>query len=153
DGGSSARPTIRGPCASNDRRDISDREAEVSNSVIRSRVVADIASLRSQLQGSVVAPGVPGWDEARLAGHPSVDQRPELVALVESAADVAAVVRYAADNGLRVAPQGTGHNAIALGDLADTILLKTERLRGVTIDPEQRIARAEAGVIWIEVVE
>ena len=56
-------------------------------------------------------------------------------------------------NGLRVAPQGTGHGAAALGDLDDTILLKTERMRGVTIDPEARSARAEAGVIWIDVVE
>ena len=38
-------------------------------------------------------------------------------------------------------------------DLDDTILLKTERMRNVTIDPDTRIARAEAGVIWIEVVE
>ena len=37
--------------------------------------------------------------------------------------------------------------------LDDTILLKTERMRSVTIDPDTRIARAEAGVIWIEVVE
>ena len=40
-----------------------------------------------------------------------------------------------------------------MGDMSDTILLKTERMRGVTIDPENRIARAEAGTIWIEVVE
>ena len=37
--------------------------------------------------------------------------------------------------------------------MSGTILLKTERMRGVTIDPERRIARAEAGTIWIEVVE
>ena len=71
----------------------------------------------------------------------------------ESAEDVAAVVAFARAEGLRVAPQGTGHNAGTLGDLADTILLKTHRMRGVTIDPDTRTARAEAGVIWIEVVE
>ena len=51
---------------------------------------------------------------------------------------------------LRRAPATT---PAALGDLADTILLKTHRMRGVTIDPDTRTARAEAGVIWIEVVE
>ena len=40
-----------------------------------------------------------------------------------------------------------------MGALDDTILLKTERMRGVTIDVENRIARVEAGTIWIEVVE
>ena len=73
--------------------------------------------------------------------------------LPESAADVAATVAFAKAHGLRVAPQGTGHGAAAMGDMSDTILLKTERMRGVTIDPENRIARAEAGTIWIEVVE
>jgi FAD/FMN-containing dehydrogenase len=125
----------------------------VGNTVIRSRAAADLAELRSQIAGSVVAPGDPEWDEARLAWNLAVDQRPALVALVEDAADAAAVVRYARAEGLRVAPQGTGHNAGALGDLADTILLKTGRMRGVEIDPAAQTARAEAGALWIDVVE
>ncbi|HXH87632.1 MAG TPA: FAD-binding oxidoreductase [Gaiellaceae bacterium] len=64
-----------------------------------------------------------------------------------------ATVVFAREHGLRVAPQSTGHNAGVLGDLSGTILLKTSRLRGVEIDPIGRTARAEAGVIWIEVVE
>jgi FAD/FMN-containing dehydrogenase len=36
--------------------------------------------------------------------------------------------------------------------LEDAILLKTERMRGLTIDPVERIARAEAGVLSLEVV-
>jgi FAD/FMN-containing dehydrogenase len=59
----------------------------------------------------------------------------------------------ARQRGLRIAPQGTGHNASPLGPLEDTILLKTERMRGVHIDPEQRLARVEAGAVWLEVVE
>ncbi|MGZ8782394.1 MAG: FAD-binding oxidoreductase, partial [Gaiellaceae bacterium] len=113
----------------------------------------NISPLQSVLDGDVVAPGSADWDEARLAWNLAIDQNPAAVVLAESAADVAATVAFAKAHGLRVAPQGTGHNASALGDLTDTILLKTHRMRGVTIDPENRIARAEAGVIWIEVVE
>ena len=40
---------------------------------------------------------------------------------------------------------GTGHNAGVLGPLEDTVLLKTERMRGLSIDPAARIARADAG--------
>jgi FAD binding domain-containing protein/berberine-like enzyme len=113
----------------------------------------DVSPLRNLLDGDIVAPGDDSWDEARLAWNLSVDQRPAAVALPESAEDVAAIVAFAKAKGLRIAPQGTGHGAAAIGDMFDTILLKTERMRGVTIDPENRIARAEAGVIWIEVVE
>jgi UDP-N-acetylenolpyruvoylglucosamine reductase len=113
----------------------------------------DLRPLRARLDGDVLGPGDADWDEARLAWNLAVDQRPAAVAVPESAEDVAAVVAFARAEGLRVAPQGTGHNAGTLGELSDTILLKTHRMRGVTIDPEARIARAEAGVIWIEVVE
>jgi FAD/FMN-containing dehydrogenase len=113
----------------------------------------DVRELRANLQGEVVVPGDENWDEARLAWNLAADQRPVAVAIVESAQDVVEVVRYARDCGLQVAPQGTGHNALAMGSLEHTILLKTHRLRGVEIDPERRIARVEAGVIWIDVVE
>src|SRR5215216_4810366 len=113
----------------------------------------DVGPLRNLLDGDVVAPGDVEWDEARLAWNLAIGQNPAAVVLAESAADVAATVAFAKAHALRVAPQGTGHGAAAIGDMSDTILLKTERMRGVTIDPERRIARAEAGTIWIEVVE
>jgi hypothetical protein len=113
----------------------------------------DVDGLRSRLRGEVVTRDDASWDEARQAWNLAVDQRPAFVALPESAGDVVAIVEFAREHGLRVAPQGTGHNAGPLGDLSDTILLKTSRMRGVAIDPERRLARAEAGVIWIEVVE
>jgi hypothetical protein len=102
---------------------------------------------------AVVLPHDPRWNEARVAWNLAVDQQPAAVALPESAADAMAVVRWARSRGLRVAPQGTGHNAAAMGSLAHTVLVKTERMRGVEIDAERRIARVEAGVLWGEVSE
>ena len=60
---------------------------------------------------------------------------------------------YAAERGLRIAAQGTGHNAGPLGALNDTVLLRTDRMRGIRIDPVARTARAEAGVVWLDVVQ
>src|SRR5256885_4949520 len=101
----------------------------------------------------IVMPHDESWDEARLAWNLAVDQQPAAVALPESARDVGAIVRWARERGLRVAPQGTGHNAHALGSLAHTVLLKTERMRAVAIDARAQRARVEAGVLWLEVVE
>ncbi|MGI8606867.1 MAG: FAD-binding protein [Gaiellaceae bacterium] len=81
-------------------------------------------------------PGDLEWDEARQAWNLAFDQQPAAVALPEAAADVAAIVDFARARGLRVAPQGTEHNAPPLGLMADTILVKTPRMRAVTIDPE-----------------
>ena len=102
---------------------------------------------------SVLFPWDEGWDDARLAWNLAVDQQPEAVAVPRSVDEVVGVVRWAAAEGYRVAAQGTGHNAAALGDLSGTALVKLHELRGVTIDPERRLARVAAGTIWIELVE
>jgi FAD/FMN-containing dehydrogenase len=102
---------------------------------------------------TLIVPGDPGWDEARRAWNLAVDQHPAGVARPASAQDVAEVIGFARRHGLRIAAQGTGHNAAPLGSLADTILIKTAAMRRVTIDPAARIARAEAGVVWLEVAE
>ncbi len=103
-----------------------------------------------KVDGRVATPGDPDWDEARAAWNLAADQRPEAVVFAENAADIAAAVSFAAENDLRVAGQGTGHGAAALGPLADTILLKTERMRGIDVDPSARTARVEAGVLSME---
>ena len=86
-------------------------------------------------------PGDKEYDLARRAWNLAVDQRPALVAFPADAADVVAVVAFARARGLRVAPQGTGHNAAPLPRSSDTILLSTQRMRGVEIDATAQIAR------------
>jgi hypothetical protein len=113
----------------------------------------DLQALRGRLTGHLVLPGDPGWDDARRAWNLAVDQRPFAVALVESVEDVVAVVEFAREHGLRIAPQGTGHGASALAVLDGTILVKTTRLRGVEIDAGAARARIQAGALWEDVVE
>jgi hypothetical protein len=109
--------------------------------------------LRERLTGSLVT-GTDGyWDVARAAWVLNVDQRPSAVVHPHDAADVAATVDFARAHGLRVTAQGTGHNAAPLGDLAGTLLVKTSRMRGITIDPESRTAWVQAGVVWQELTE
>src|SRR4051794_14666546 len=99
----------------------------------------------------IITPGEPTWDEARAAWNLAVDQRPAAVAFPETADHVAALVEFAREHGLRVAPQGTGHNAAPIESLADSLLLKTERMRELRVDPAARTVRAGAGVLWAEV--
>jgi hypothetical protein len=102
------------------------------------------------IDGRLATPSDSDWDQARAAWNLAADQRPSAVAFVESAEDVAKTVRFAARHELRVAGQGTGHGAVALGSLEDTILIKTERLRGVEVDPGAQTARVEAGTLVAE---
>src|SRR5215218_6169026 len=114
-------------------------------------LATDVAALRSRLDGTVVLPGDSGWDQARMAWNLAFDQSPAMVALPRSAGDVRAVVDFARRSGLRVAMQGTGHNAGPMGDLEGTVLVKTSEMRGVTIDAANHVARVEAGALWMDV--
>lgn len=99
------------------------------------------------IAGRVVTPADSDWDAARAAWNLAADQHPVAVAFAESADDVAQVVGFAARNDLKVAGQGTGHGAVALGPLDDTILLKTERMRDVVVDTGSQTASVAAGVL------
>jgi FAD binding domain len=106
-----------------------------------------------RIAGRIATPDDPDWDEARLAWNLVAEQRPRAIVFVESAEDVAETVRFAGRHDLRVAGQGTGHGAVALGSLEETILVKTERMRGIEIDPDAQTARVQAGVLVLELSE
>jgi hypothetical protein len=112
----------------------------------------DLDALQAAIAGQVFVPGQAGYDQARQAWNLAVDERPSLVVVAESAADVAQAVRYARARQMRIAPQGTGHGAAPLEPLDGAMLLRTTRMRQVDIDPAARTARAQAGAIWQDVI-
>jgi len=113
--------------------------------------VTDFSGLA--IAGRIATPTDADWDQVRMGWNLAADQRPSAVAFVESGDDIAAVVHFAAETGLRVSGQGTGHGAVALGSLEDAILIKTERMRGIEVDAGAGTARAEAGVLSVELAE
>jgi FAD/FMN-containing dehydrogenase len=92
------------------------------------------------------------WDLERAAFNILADQRPAGIGLPRSANEVSDVVRSAAADGKRVAAQRTGHNALPLGSLAVTVLVRTAGLGGVQIDADAGTARVGAGALWGDLV-
>jgi hypothetical protein len=111
------------------------------------------SELQSRIHGQVVTDGAEAWDASRTNFNLLVDQRPAAVVRVANADDVAETVRYAAQRGLRIAPQSTGHNAAPIDGLEDALLLRTDALQEVTIDVAARRARVGSGVRWAQVAD
>ena len=111
----------------------------------------DLEMLRAAVTGGIFGVGDAGYDQARQAWNLAIDERPAIVVMAESAADVEQAVRFARTHGLRIAPQGTGHGAGPLESLQGAMLLRTSRMRGVRIDPVSRSVRVEAGALWQDV--
>lgn len=68
-------------------------------------------------------------------------RRPEAIARVADASDVAACVRYARDHRLRVAVRGAGHSWCASSVRDGGLLIDVDRLRDVEVDVHARTAR------------
>jgi FAD/FMN-containing dehydrogenase len=111
-------------------------------------LIAPLSPLADALSDTILLPGDPGWDESRSAFNLLLDQQPAAIALPTTAKGVAEAVAYARRNGLRVAPQATGHNQGPLGDLSDALLLNVGGLQEVRVDPAARRVRVGAGVKW-----
>jgi hypothetical protein len=111
-------------------------------------MVGDPAEL--SISGRVATAADGDWDDARQAWNLTADQQPAAVAFVASAEDVSAVLRFAAERGMKVTAQGTGHGATPLPPLEDTILIKTTRMKGIEVDGARGTARIEAGVVGEE---
>ncbi|HTZ85982.1 MAG TPA: FAD-binding protein [Solirubrobacteraceae bacterium] len=99
------------------------------------------------IQGRVATARDPDWDEARRAWNLAADQQPLAVVFVESVEDVVEVIRFASERHLRLVGQSTGHAAATLGELEDTVVIKTERMRGLEVARDAGHARVEAGVL------
>ena len=114
-------------------------------------IAAPHAALADAMNGELVVPGDPRWDDARYGFNLAIDLSPAAVAFPVHERDVIAVVNYARTHGLRVAPNATGHNDGAHGSLDGTILLSVSAMTDVSIDAENHRVRVGAGVKWEKV--
>jgi FAD/FMN-containing dehydrogenase len=106
------------------------------------------SELQSRIHGQVLTDGDGAWDASRQTFNLLRDQRPAALVRAASADDVAETVRYAAQRGLRIAPQSTGHNAGPIEGLEESLLLRTDALQEIRIDVAARRARVGSGVRW-----
>ncbi|MEU8934265.1 FAD-binding oxidoreductase [Streptomyces sp. NPDC048409] len=111
-----------------------------------------ISQLRRAVKGDVLQPGQPGFEAEKDGFERAVVHHPALVVAARGHEDVAAAVQWAAEQGLGVAVQATGHGPGAPAD-ASAILVTTSRMTSVDIDTKARTARVDAGARWSDVIE
>ena len=108
---------------------------------------AVVEGLRARLRGSLLLPGAAEYDAARSLWNAMIDRRPALIARCLGVADVVACVDFARAHGLPLSIKGGGHNIAGLAACDDGIMLDMSLMRGVWVDREARVARAQAGCL------
>jgi FAD/FMN-containing dehydrogenase len=100
----------------------------------------------------LLTPGTAGYEANKGVFNVLLNQAPAAIVAARTAADVVEAVSYAKAEGVRIGAQGTGHTAEPLGDLSDTLLVRTGAMNEVSIDVERRTARVGAGALWGDLV-
>lgn len=104
-----------------------------------------IDGLKMRLRGPVFLPGDIGYEESRTVWNAMIDRRPAAVARCLGGADVIAGVQFARDNDILLCMKGGGHNIAGLAAADGALMLDLSLMRGVWVDPQSRIAHAQAG--------
>ncbi|WP_416418477.1 FAD-binding oxidoreductase [Paenarthrobacter aromaticivorans] len=110
-----------------------------------------ISELQLSVRGPVFTPADPGFQSEISAFNLSTQHQPDLAFGALDAEDVSAAIRWAAERGMPVAVQSTGHGAT--NAIEGGLLISTRRMLELSIDPLEKTARVGAGVRWKAVVE
>jgi FAD/FMN-containing dehydrogenase len=103
--------------------------------------------LKGRVRGPLLTPADAGYDEARSVWNGMIDRRPAAIVRCLGVADVVACVEVARARGVELCIKGGGHNIAGLAVRDGALLLDMSLMRGVWVDPQQRVARAQAGCL------
>jgi FAD/FMN-containing dehydrogenase len=79
-----------------------------------------------------------------------IDRHPALIARCTGVEDVINCVNFVRENEVVVAVRGGGHNVAGNATCDGGLVIDLSLMKGISVDPERRTARAEAGVTWGE---
>jgi FAD/FMN-containing dehydrogenase len=111
---------------------------------------AAVRALRGRLSGEVVGPGDAGYDRARRVWNARIDRRPAVIVRPREPSEVVAAVEFARTNELPLAVRGGGHSPAGYGTVDGGLVVDLSNLKTLDVDPQRRVACAEAGLTWGE---
>ncbi len=106
-----------------------------------------LSKLREKLKGRLVVPGDSTYESARRVFYwnPQIERRPVAVVQCGHEVDAQRAVEFARTHALEVSVRSGGHSHLAWGS-TDGLVIDLSLLKQITIDPENRVIRAQAGV-------
>jgi FAD/FMN-containing dehydrogenase len=100
-----------------------------------------------RLDGRLLVPGDPGYDDARTVWNATVDRRPRVIIRCASTADVVTAIRTARELDLEIGVRCGGHSALGLAVPDDGLMIDLTPMGGVRVDPGRRRAWVRGGAL------
>jgi FAD/FMN-containing dehydrogenase len=98
------------------------------------------------LSGPVLAPGDPGYEEARRVHNGLIDKHPALIARCMHTADVVEAVNFARSEGLEISVRSGGHNVAGKAVTDAGLMIDLSLMKGIHVNPGRPAVQAQAGV-------
>ncbi|HKS90776.1 MAG TPA: FAD-binding oxidoreductase [Tepidiformaceae bacterium] len=109
-----------------------------------------LKSLAATFSGALLRPGDNGYEEARRLHNGLIDKRPRLIARCLGTADIVDALGFARESGLEISVRGGGHNVAGRAVTNGGVMIDLSLMRGVRVNPDAHIVRAQGGVTWRE---
>jgi FAD/FMN-containing dehydrogenase len=113
-----------------------------TETVLPRSTVQDLAGL---LRGSLLLPGNPAYEQARLVRNAGIDKHPALIVQPSGEADVSAAVQFARDRQLVIAVKCGGHSTAGLSTCDGGMMIDLSPMRYVRVNPDERVAYVSGG--------
>jgi FAD/FMN-containing dehydrogenase len=114
------------------------------------QILAILSSWQPHLKGHLLAPASDGFEASRRIWNGMIDRQPALIAQCTSPQDVISAIKLARAEGLHISVRGGGHGVAGTAVCQDGLMIDLSPMKNVEIDPAQRKATAEPGVLWGE---
>ena len=109
--------------------------------------------LAVRLRGDLILPGDHNYESERGIWNGNADCHPALIVRCADVADVIEAVNFAREQGMVISVRSGGHSLAGYSTNDDGMVIDLSHMKSISIDPERRVARIEAGLTWKEVAE
>jgi hypothetical protein len=106
-----------------------------------------LTTLPGSFRGELIRRGDPSYDEHRKVWNGSIERSPAVIARCAGTQEVVDAVELARESGLATAVRGGGHSFPGHSTCNDGIVIDLGKMKTITVDPDGRTARVEAGVL------
>jgi FAD binding domain/Berberine and berberine like len=106
--------------------------------------------LANRTRGELLVPDDEGYDRARRVFNHMIDRRPAAILRCTGAADVRKGVLFAREHQLPLSVRAGGHGVSGSAVCEGGLMLDVSPMKGIRVDPAQRTAQAQTGLMLCE---
>lgn len=106
--------------------------------------------LRKLLSGNIITPDDENYNAIRAVWNGMIDRKPAFIVQCKNTHDVVNAIQFARHQNMIVSVRGGGHNIAGNAVCDGGVMIDFSLMKKITVDPVNKTATAEAGVIWKE---